>query len=191
MTEVPSEWRSDNEGFINPHSFSNKLGRFTWAVVFHLFYKWTPPRFGMPLRRVILRCFGAGIGGLSWIHPSTRIWAPWMLQVGNSSYIDRDCFLYNSYPIEIGDRVIISFGSVLCTVSHDYTSATYPLVGERIVIHDDSWLMAETFICPGVVINTGGVVGARSVVTRPVPDFVLVAGNPARVIKNRFNKTGI
>jgi len=114
-----------------------------------------------------------------------------MLQMGNDSYVDRDCFLYNTYPIEIGDRVIISFGSVLCTVSHDYTTPTYPLVGSRITIQQDCWIMAETFICPGVSIHNGAVVGARAVVTRDVAKYVLVAGNPAKMIKERFDPSEI
>jgi len=190
MTEAESEWRSNNQGFQSPHRLSNKIGRLVWAVMFHAFYKWTPPRLGMPVRRLILKSFGARIGA-SWIHPSTKIWAPWMLQMGNDSYVDRDCFLYNTYPIEIGDRVIISFGSVLCTVSHDYTTPTYPLVGSRITIQQDCWIMAETFICPGVSIHNGAVVGARAVVTRDVAKYVLVAGNPAKMIKERFNPSEI
>jgi putative colanic acid biosynthesis acetyltransferase WcaF len=184
VNEETSQPSLSNEDFRNPHGLANKVGRLLWSIVYVSLYRWTPARLGMFWRRWILQAFGAKIGR-SWLHPSTRIWAPWLLKIGDYSYIDHHCYLYNAYPIEIGDRVIISFGSVLCTPTHDYNDPTYPLIGERILIESDSWLMAEAFICPGVRIRKGGVVAARAVVTKDVESMSIVGGNPAKFIKAR------
>ena len=52
-----------------------------------------------------------------------------------------------------------------------------------ITIEDDAWLGGSVVICPGVTIGARSVVGAGSVVTRDVPPDVVVAGNPARIVR--------
>ncbi|UQA77915.1 acyltransferase [Sphingobacterium siyangense] len=52
-----------------------------------------------------------------------------------------------------------------------------------IVIEDHAWIGAESMILKGVTIGKGAIVGARSVVTKDVPPFTVVAGNPAKVVK--------
>lgn len=56
-------------------------------------------------------------------------------------------------------------------------------LGRPITVGDDCWLGGNVVVCPGVTIGRGVTVGAGSVVTRDVPGFVVVAGNPARVIR--------
>lgn len=55
-----------------------------------------------------------------------------------------------------------------------------------IIIEDDVWIGANSVILPGVTIKKGAVVGAGSVVTKDVPSYAVVCGNPARVIKYRI-----
>lgn len=52
-----------------------------------------------------------------------------------------------------------------------------------VVIEDDVWIADKVTICPGVHIGKGSVLGANSVVTHDVPPYTLVAGSPARIIK--------
>lgn len=76
----------------------------------------------------------------------------------------------------------------LCTATHDYTSRKYPLVTKTITIHDWCWVAADAFISPGITIGQGSIVGARAVVTKDVAPWTVVAGNPAKFIKNRVFK---
>lgn len=65
----------------------------------------------------------------------------------------------------------------------------YPWPPKRdTVLGNDVWLGMEALVMPGVRIGHGAIVGARSVVTRDVPDYAVVAGNPARVVKRRYSE---
>jgi virginiamycin A acetyltransferase len=61
----------------------------------------------------------------------------------------------------------------------------WPAKGDTVVGHD-VWLGMDALVMPGVRIGHGAVIGARSVVTRDVPDYAVVAGNPARVVRRRY-----
>jgi putative colanic acid biosynthesis acetyltransferase WcaF len=171
---------TDPRGFQNPHSRSNKVGRALWNLVWRVLFRWSPRRcYGW--RNWLLRRFGATIGDAQ-IDPKVEIWAPWLLRVGSEGYITDEVILYNAYGVTIGDRVVISRGSMLCSASHDYRDPRYKLIGGPIIVEDDCWIAAEAFILPGVTIGAGAVVGARSVAPRDVPPWTVVAGNPAQVI---------
>ncbi len=177
--------QTDLSKFRNPYSFGNKFGRLLWRVVWVLFFRPPPPRSFISWRNALLRVFGARIGR-SWFHPRVRIWAPWLLVVGDDAYLSADVDLYNAYGIRIGNRVTISQRTFLCTVTHDIEAVDFFLKGAPITIKNDCWIAAEAFIHPGVTIGEGAVVGARAVVVKDVPPWTVVAGNPARVIKQRI-----
>jgi len=61
-----------------------------------------------------------------------------------------------------------------------------PEKGDTVVGHD-VWFGCESMVMPGVTVGTGAVIAARAVVTRDVPPYVVVAGNPARVVRRRFD----
>jgi acetyltransferase-like isoleucine patch superfamily enzyme len=60
-----------------------------------------------------------------------------------------------------------------------------------VVIGNDVWIGAEAMILSGVTIGDGAVIGARAVVTKDVPPYAVVGGNPARVIRMRFDEATI
>lgn len=62
----------------------------------------------------------------------------------------------------------------------------HPQTKGDVIIGNDVWIGQEAFILSGVVIGDGAVIGARSVVTNDIPPYSVVAGNPARVIRERF-----
>ena len=94
--------------------------------------------------------------------------------------------------VKIGDRVAIADRVTLIVSSNANFSKVRPLMGDvhrTIEICDDAWLGAGCIIFPGVMIGRGAVVGAGSIVTKNVPDFTIVAGNPARKLRT-LNQTG-
>ncbi|MFC1672945.1 CatB-related O-acetyltransferase [Pseudomonadota bacterium] len=56
------------------------------------------------------------------------------------------------------------------------------------VVGNDAWIGMEAMLMPGVTIGDGAIIGARAVVSRDVPPYSVVAGNPARVVRERFNR---
>lgn len=153
-------------------------------MFFQSLFRLSPkPLFGW--RRGVLRCFGARIGAEVNLHPSSRIYFPWNLAVGDWSAVGEDVLIYNLGPITIGRNVTVSHRAHLCAGTHDYTRADLPLLKPPIQIQDQAWICAEAFVGPGVVVGEGAVVGARAVVTKNVPPWTVVVGNPARVVRAR------
>jgi len=169
---------------FSAHSWRNKLARLLWGVVWTFLYRPTPKWFHA-WRRFLLRCFGAKIGRGTFPYPSARIWAPWNLKIGDHSALADyvDCYCVDR--VEIGSNVTISQYSFLCTASHDYEDPHMALITAPITIGDGAWVTADAFIGPGVTVGEGAVVGARASVFRDVPPWTVVAGNPAKIIKQR------
>jgi acetyltransferase-like isoleucine patch superfamily enzyme len=98
-------------------------------------------------------------------------------------------------PVTIGDHVILAQNVVLSGLNHTYTDISksikeQPVVTNLIVIHDDCWIGANSVITSGVTIGKHAIVAGGSVVTKDVPAYSIVAGNPAKVIKAYNEKTG-
>jgi putative colanic acid biosynthesis acetyltransferase WcaF len=119
------------------------------------------------------------------VYPSCRIWAPWNLLIGDYVCLSFDVDCYCVDRVLIGSHTTVSQYSFLCTASHDITSKNMELVTAPIKIGSQAWVAARAFVGPGVEIGDGAVVGACALVTKAVTPWTVVAGNPARFIKNR------
>lgn len=106
-----------------------------------------------------------------------------LLQVGAETFIGR-AKLQLVAGIHIGARVCINDGAQLLTASHDVRDGGWPTVARPISVGDYAWIATNAMILPGVSIGCGAVVGAAAVVASDVPDYAVVAGNPARIIGN-------
>jgi putative colanic acid biosynthesis acetyltransferase WcaF len=164
--------------------FSEKLSRYIWNLVYLIAFKFSP-RICFRWRATLLRVFGAKIGAQCKIYPRAKIWLPKKLNIGDGVIIGDDVNLYNIAPIVIGSEVTISQEAFLCTASHNVESQNRELVSSSITIERGAWIFAGAFISMGTQIGEGAIVGARSVVTKDVATFDVVAGNPAKVIKKR------
>ena len=161
------------------------LKRIVWHFINATLFRWmmgTP--FSYP-RIILLRMFGAKIPLKSFVYPSCKIWAPWNLEVGKYSCVGPNTELYNKAPIIIKDNCIVSQGAHLYAASHDYTDKLHPLIYSPIIVEDQVWIAADSFIGMGVTIGEGAVVGARSAVFKDVEPWTVVGGNPAKFIKKR------
>jgi putative colanic acid biosynthesis acetyltransferase WcaF len=169
-------------------SLRNRLRRILWNTTSFFLFRFTP----RPLHRwrsFLLRCFGAKVGRGVHIYPGVRIWAPWNLELADECGIGNGVILYSQGKITIGFRTVISQGSHLCAGSHDYTQAGFPLITAPIQIEKSVWIAAEVFIHPGITIGEGCVIGARSVVTKDMPEWTVCAGHPCKPIKKRVLNT--
>jgi putative colanic acid biosynthesis acetyltransferase WcaF len=165
-------------------SVSNRLMRIVWSVVYLLLFKYSP----RPLhswRSFLLKCFGAKVGKGVHVYPGVKIWAPWNLILDDECGIASGVELYSQGLITVGKRAVISQGSYICTGTHDYNDKGFPLYTLPITIGSQAWVAAGVFIHPGVTIGNGCVIGARSVVTKDMPEWMVCAGFPCKVLKER------
>ncbi|MGO1235772.1 acyltransferase [Microbacterium gubbeenense] len=106
------------------------------------------------------------------------------VSIGADVFINRDCYVRPNTTI--GDRVNIGPFVRLVTDTHDMGSHERRAGAVRhdaISVGDGSWIGASTTVLAGVTIGAGSVVAAGSVVTGDVPDDVVVAGVPAKIVK--------
>lgn len=155
-----------------------------WNVVWTILFR-PAPRPLHAWRALLLRLFGARLGRKVHVYPSARVWAPWNLEMGDHACLSEGVDCYCVDKIRIGARATVSQYSFLCTASHDYTVAEFPLVTGPITIGEHGWIAADVFVAPGVTIGAGAVVSARSSVFHDIPPWVVAAGSPAKPIKSR------
>lgn len=173
-------------------SFSrrNRLARLAWQIVWLLLFRPTPP----PLhawRCWLLRCFRAQIAPGCHVYSDVEIWAPWNLKMASRACLGRRVICYSIAPVTLGERSVVSQGVHLCTGSHDYESEDFHLFARPITIGADVWVCTVAFVGPGVSIAPGAVIGARSVVTRDQPSWMVCAGHPCKPIKARLHGRSI
>lgn len=96
-------------------------------------------------------------------------------------------------PLRIGDNVMMGPEVTILTHTHRIDRTDIPMgkqgsMVSEVIIGDDVWIGMRAIILPGVRIGSGVVIGAGAVVTKDVPDYAVVGGVPARVIRYRKSK---
>lgn len=112
------------------------------------------------------------------------------VHIGDRSTIGHNSVLVSRERIQIGNDCMLAAFCYVLDVDHEFADPQKPIPqqGLRIkpvIVGNDVWVGAGTFILRGVTIGDGAVVAANSVVTEDVPPYSVVAGSPARVIKQR------
>jgi putative colanic acid biosynthesis acetyltransferase WcaF len=158
--------------------------QFWWAVQATLFRRSPQVLYGF--RRWLLRVFGADIGKGAIIRSSVRVTYPWKVKIGTYSQIGDDVVIYSFAPITIGNSVVVSQKSYLCSGTHDFRSESFEIQSYPITIEDQVWLAADVFVAPGVTVGKGTVVGARSSVFTDLPEMMICTGSPARPVRPRI-----
>ena len=129
------------------------------------------------------RLTGAAVDESFWLLPPFYTDFGKNIRVGRNVFINHACEFMDRGGITIEDDVLIGPKVNLVTISHPLDAAerrsTYCA---PIVVKKGAWLGAAVSVMPGVTIGENAVVAANAVVTRDVPDNVVVAGVPARII---------
>ena len=122
------------------------------------------------------------------------------LEVGDDVAIGHGCWIHSSVSVILESEVMLGPYSIIITGNHSMKNGSYrfgPGKRQPIIIGRGSWAGAGTKILPGVNIGKGVLCAAGSVVTKDVPDYSIIGGAPAKVLKtvdpsdfdNNFDKT--
>lgn len=110
------------------------------------------------------------------------------ISIGDNSGMGVNCKIQRN--VTIGKNVMMGEDVIILTNSHDTECADIPMINQGlknlpVAIGDDVWIGDRVVILPGVTIKKGSIVGAGAVVTKDVPDYTVVGGVPARILKYR------
>jgi acetyltransferase-like isoleucine patch superfamily enzyme len=110
--------------------------------------------------------------------------------IGDHTWIGQGSFFHSAGGIEIGRAVGIGPAVKILTSIHREGALSNPIIHNKlrfgkVVIKDGSDIGTGAMILPGVTIGEGTLIGAQSVVTKDVDEYVVAAGNPVRVLRRR------
>jgi putative colanic acid biosynthesis acetyltransferase WcaF len=178
---------SGSDPYLKPvFPFADKLRRYLWSINWLLLCRWTPnPMHNW--RIFILSLFGAKIGKGSAVYPSCKIWAPWMLIMGDVSTIGPGVEIYNPGGLRLGHHAILSQDAYICGATHNYNKSSFDYIMKEIVIEPYTWICAKSIVLPGVCCKEGSVLGAGAVIVKDMEPWTVYTGNPATPIKMRNN----
>ncbi len=137
-------------------------------------------------REEILRRLFCSVGVGIFVKPPFHCDYGYNISVGNNFFANFDCVFLDAAPIRIGDNCMIGPKTCIYAIGHPLDpSERRRGIGlpAPVSIGDDVWIGGGVTILPGVTVGDGAVVGAGSVVTHDVPPYTVVAGNPARIIR--------
>ena len=112
------------------------------------------------------------------------------ITIGNHCYIGYYLSILAGADIKIGNNVLIASNVLITSEGHginpesDIPYMEQPLNIKEVIIEDHCWIGEKACILPGVTIGKYSVVAAGSIVTKSIPEYSIVAGNPAKVIKS-------
>ncbi|KAL7784493.1 trimeric LpxA-like protein [Trichoderma afarasin] len=129
-----------------------------------------------------------------WVEGPLKTDYGYNIKLGKNVFVNSNSTWIDTCPITIGARTLIgpncSFYSGTHPLDHRIRNGTRgPESGKPIHVGEDCWFGGGVTVLPGVTIGKGAVIGAGSVVTKDVPEGVVVAGNPARVLRKTIEET--
>lgn len=115
------------------------------------------------------------------------------VKLGKYNSIGRDCnfFLHANHRPDWVTTTSQLLGPVTPEIEDMHMKMGHPSCKGDIIIENDVWIGAKSTIMSGVKISNGAVIGACSVVTKDVPPYAIVVGNPGKIVKFRFSESQI
>lgn len=173
---------SYNNSWYNPGS--GKIKILIWYFVNVVFFI-NPLNPLSGLKVLLLKMFGAKVGKGVVIKPNVNIKYPWLLEIGDYTWIGERVWIDNLAPVKIGKNCCLSQGSMLLCGNHNYKKTTFDLIVKGIILEDGAWVGAMSVVCPGVTLKSHAILTVQSVATETLEPYSLYKGNPAVKIRDR------
>ena len=171
--------------YIRDSIFGKPIKAIKYFFVNWFFCKFTKSIPSWTFRKFLYRLSGMKIGKNTIINQGFEYYSPDRLCIGDSSHINRNCFIDARGYCNIGSNTSISHEVLILTGTHDINSENFAEIHKSVEIGDYVWIGARATILPGVSIGKGAVVAAGALVTKDIKDFEIVAGVPAKVMGTR------
>ena len=172
------------DAYSSPWSPATLARKALWGTVWLTLFRPTP-KFLKAWRLFLLRLFGARISGTPFVSQSCKIHMPWHLTLEDRACLGPHSEVYNLGHVTLRARCTVAQYVYLCAGTHDLSTPKLTLVTAPIEIGEDVFIGAKALILPRVRIGKGAVIGAGSVVTKDMPEWMICAGNPCKPIKQR------
>ncbi len=172
-----------------------KIKRLIFCILYYGFAQWLPSSyirgcagFGV-LRYWICKQLFAHCGKGARIEPRAFFNSGRNVSLGDYSSIGENAKIRGS--VKIGNHVMMGEEVIIISWNHEFTRTDVPMTEQgfrtekTVTIGDDVWIGSRVILLAGVTVGRGSIIGAGAVVAKDVPEWAIVVGNPARVIKLR------
>lgn len=163
-------------------------------IVFNATIAKLPNRVFRSLRAASMRRLGASIGNGVKISQGVKVLGAHRLVIEEDVAVANSVLLDARGGLTIRKGALIGFESIILTYTHAWPDPKRPVqvqgvVSKEVTIGSNAWLGMRVLILPGVTVGESSVIGAGSVVTRPVPEMSVAAGNPCSVRRTREDRS--
>ena len=178
--------RTDLSTYVHSaaHRSDNLIKRILWFYTNAIIFK-TALFPSSRLKVGLLRLFGAHVGIRVVFRTGVNIKHPWLLEIGDHSWIGENVWIDNLVSVSIGSHVCLSQGALLLTGNHNYKDPAFGLITGSIILEDGVWIGAKAIINQGITAGSHSILCAGSVATKNLEPWFVYQGNPAVKTRTR------